>query len=135
VATSTQYAEYIAGGSTGKEGVWLRMVLEDLGVHQSRPTVIHADSQSALKLMENPIVNGRTKHINVTYHYVREQIGNKELKFVFVPTDQIGQREGCLFSRTARCQVTLWSSGSIELDAQSSHFLLTSCPLALCKAL
>ena len=65
------------------------MVLEDLGVHQSRPTVIHADSQSALKLMENPIVNGRTKHINVTYHYVREQIRNKELKFVFVPTDRM----------------------------------------------
>ena len=57
-----------------KEAIWLRGLLSELGLRQSMTTV-HCDCQSAIHLTKNQMYHGRTKHINVKYHFIREIIG------------------------------------------------------------
>jgi hypothetical protein len=33
------------------------------------------DNQGCIKLAENPVVHGRSKHIDVRYHFIRERVG------------------------------------------------------------
>ena len=54
-----------------KEGIWLHNLVKDLGIGQKN-IEIFCDSQSAICLAKNQVHHGRTKHIDVRYHFVRE---------------------------------------------------------------
>ena len=41
-----------------------------------RPITIYGNNEASISLAHKPIVNGRTKHINVKYYYLREQVDN-----------------------------------------------------------
>jgi hypothetical protein len=56
-----------------KDIVWTRRLLSGIGCDQKQPTELFCDNQGALKLVSNPEFHRRTKHIDVRYHYVREQ--------------------------------------------------------------
>jgi ribonuclease HI len=86
VAASTTEAEYMACASAVKEALWLRMLLNDLGVAVG-PVNIMADNQSAIKIMRNPVSSMRSKHIDVAHHFVRERIARKEVVVAYVSTD------------------------------------------------
>ena len=45
--------------------------------------MIFGDNQSAICMAKNPQFHGRTKHIEIKYHFIREQIksGTVELKY------------------------------------------------------
>lgn len=47
------------------------------------------DNKAALSLVDNPIISPKTKHINVAFHYSREQVEEKELRFEYVPTSEM----------------------------------------------
>jgi len=89
VATSSQMSEYMAAGSAAREGVWLRMVLAEFGHAEKEPTLFSCDSESALNLIKNPVISPKTKHVNVSYHYTREQVTNGTIKFKFVGTNSM----------------------------------------------
>jgi len=59
---------------------------EELGEKQEEPTPLFVDNQSAIKLAHNPEFHQRSKHIDVRYHWIREQVENKELEVVYVPS-------------------------------------------------
>jgi hypothetical protein len=50
VALSSTEAEYIAASNAGKEALWLRRLLTDLGIDSTQPTTLHVDNQSAIVL-------------------------------------------------------------------------------------
>ena len=52
--------------------VWLKRVLEKRGQNQYKSTIIHCDSSSAIKLSKNQVMHGRSKHIDVRFHFLRE---------------------------------------------------------------
>ncbi|CAL1372341.1 unnamed protein product [Linum trigynum] len=72
VAQSTAEAEYIAGSEAANHAVWLRKIMADLGFEQTKPTVIWCDNQSDVAITKNPVFYGRTKHIKIKYHVLRE---------------------------------------------------------------
>ena len=76
VALSTTEAEYVALGSATQEVIWLRKLLNDLGVDTTKPTIIHEDNQGAIAIARNPVGHKRTKHIDIKHHFVREQVDN-----------------------------------------------------------
>lgn len=88
VAASTTEAEYIAAATTIKEGLWLRKLFQDLGLNLNTID-IRTDSQSALKLLKNPIVSNRSKHIDIVHHFARERVARNEVTFEFIPTDSM----------------------------------------------
>ncbi len=86
MATSSCEAEYRAAFTMTIECVWLRCLLDDLGVGQSSATTIFTDSQSALVVARNHVFHACTKHIEVHYHYVRERFSTGENSLAYVPT-------------------------------------------------
>ena len=47
-------------------------MLEKLGQNQDKSTIIRCDSSSAIKLSKNPVMHGRSKHIDVRFHFLQE---------------------------------------------------------------
>ena len=90
-ATSSCEAEYVAMNMTCKEAVWLKRLLADISISKDLTSgiMVRADSQSAMKMAKNESINRRNKHIDITYHYVREVTENGEVYMVYVPTDSM----------------------------------------------
>ena len=89
VARSTTEAEYIALSITSQEAVWLRRLLENVLKKQDNPTVLYEDNQGTMELTKNPKFHNRTKHIDVSYHYVREQVDNKNTSVKYCKTEDM----------------------------------------------
>ena len=68
--------------------LWLKLLLKELGYSQETVT-IYEDNQAAIKISKNPQDHKRTKHIQVKYHYVRDQIRNGDFKLAYIPTDNL----------------------------------------------
>jgi hypothetical protein len=88
VAASTTEAEYMAAAFTVKEAIWLRLLLADLHL-QSGTVPIKADNQSAIKILKNPVTSARSKHIDVAYHFARERVERKDVKFDYIRTEHM----------------------------------------------
>jgi len=88
VAASTMEAEYMAAAVAAKEAVWLRRLLGELK-EQTPPVHMRCDNQSALKLIDNPCGTARSKHIDVTHHFVRDRVRSGDLVFSYIPSVQM----------------------------------------------
>jgi len=69
---STTEAEYMALTEATKEGIWLKGLVSDMGLHQDQATV-YCDSLSAICLTKDQVHHERTKHIDVRYHFLRNE--------------------------------------------------------------
>ena len=69
--------------------VYLRGLIEECGAKQVGPTTLFVDSQAAMKAAANPIVSQRSKHIDIRYHYIREQLQAGVVKLEYVSTDDM----------------------------------------------
>ena len=87
VAQSTAEAEYISMAAAANQAIWLSKVLADLGHKQSSPTELYCDNKSAIAIAQNPVQHGRTKHINVKFHALREAEKNLFIKILHCPTE------------------------------------------------
>lgn len=96
VAISTCEAEYIALKEAIKEAIYLNNSIKEITKASKLPNSttiedippILVDSQSAIKLAENPEFHKRTKHIDISYHFIREAINNKITKVLYIPTKE-----------------------------------------------
>lgn len=70
VTLSTTEAEFIAATACACQGIWLRRLLKEMCYAQNNPTVIYCDNSSAIKLSKNPVMHGRSKHIDVRFHFL-----------------------------------------------------------------
>ena len=87
---STTEAEYIATSDTSKEVVWLHGLLANFLTKRRLdcPTpTIYCDSQSAIHLIQNPIYDAKTKHIEVLFHHIRELVTEKKLDVRKIDTE------------------------------------------------
>ena len=88
IAASTTEAEYMAQSEATREALWLLKACADLGKSPA-PIQIFTDSQSALKLLKNPVISQRSKHIDVRHHFTRERIAKGDVTFEYVPTGEM----------------------------------------------
>ena len=79
VAQSIVESEHIAAAN---QAVWLRKVLADLSQVQHCATIIQVDNKSAIAIAKNPVQHGRTKHINVKFHAIRQAEKEGEVQLV-----------------------------------------------------
>ena len=79
IALSTTEVEFIAAIEAGKEMLWVKQFLQELGIRQNEYRK-HCDSQSALNLSKNSIYHSRTKHIDIRYHWIHEVIDQQLLR-------------------------------------------------------
>ena len=85
VALSTMEAEYMAGSDAASKAIWCRTLLGELGFPQKSPALLYMDNQSALALARNTGSQGRAKHIDIRYHFIRDRITKGELEVAHCP--------------------------------------------------
>ncbi|UYV74011.1 hypothetical protein LAZ67_11001823 [Cordylochernes scorpioides] len=77
-------SEYIAASKATKEAIWLRQLLRELHQEQVKPTTIFCDNQSCIRLVHNPEYHKRTKHIDISYHFIRDQFQKHAIDLLYV---------------------------------------------------
>ena len=84
VTLSSTEAEYVAASQCVSEMEFVRQVVESMGLKVKLPMTLYVDNTGAIDLAENWSTTGRTKHIDVRFHYLREmnERGMVEIKFV-----------------------------------------------------
>ena len=89
VALSTAEAEYIASFDATREAAWLRQLYHDITNSDCSPLTLYIDNQSAICIANNTISSRRSRHMDVRYHYVREEVQNNHIQTVHCPTEQM----------------------------------------------
>ena len=86
VAKSSTEAEYVALSCATQEAVWLRRLLNDIQCPQNSATLINEDNQGAIELSKNSKHHSRTKHIDTSFHFIRERVVSKEIEVAYCPS-------------------------------------------------
>ena len=76
IVHSSTEAEYIALSEAAREAAaaWLHNLYLELGFHQPEPITIFGDNDGSREMANNPQFHKCTKHIEIRYHSIREQI-------------------------------------------------------------
>ena len=82
VVSSTSAAEYLAANFAGKETLYSKYILRDLGLELKSPTIF-CDNNSCLKWLKDRMACKKSKHIDTAYHFTRSLVERKEVKFTF----------------------------------------------------
>ena len=78
----------MAATSATNQGIWLRKTLFELDLLPEEPTVIYVDNKSTIAMAENPVQHGRTKHINIRFHALRDAEKNGEVELVHCRSEE-----------------------------------------------
>lgn len=89
VALSSSEAEYRSCTTAGQEAIWLKHLFESINIPISCPLTLYGDNQGAIALSQNPIFQARTKHIEVQYHWIREQVLLGNIEIPYTPTSSM----------------------------------------------
>jgi len=89
VATSTAEAEYMAACATTKEAMWLKTLLAGLGSPVSGPIKLATDNEACLAIIKHHVTSPKAKHIDVAYHFSREQVALGTIDYRHCPTEQM----------------------------------------------
>lgn len=89
VTLSTTEAEFVAAAACACQAVWMRRILEKLS-HSQTSTIVLCDNSSTIKLSKNPVMHGRSKHIDVRFHFLRDLTREGVVKLIHCGTqDQV----------------------------------------------
>ena len=60
--------------ATAREMVWLQSFLHDLGIMTPTSMPTHCDNNTAIFIVENLVFRKRNKHIEITCHFICENV-------------------------------------------------------------
>lgn len=60
----------------------------DIGCNQGKGTMIFFDNSSTIKLTKNHVLHGRSKHIYVRYHFIRELVSEEVISLEYCTTQE-----------------------------------------------
>ena len=89
IALSTAEAEYVALSHAAQEAVWLARLHEELGCTMKSAVTIYEDNQSAISISKNSQFHGRTKHVDIKFHFVRDLVENNVIEIIYCPTNEM----------------------------------------------
>jgi hypothetical protein len=117
IAHSTAEAEYMAANAAAKRIAATQNLLGELGYTRYEPTVLYCDNQAAIALASNQMTSHLTRHMNLRYHYVREEVERYHIKLLFVKSEEqhadimTKQVKQPLFSRLRNRIMGDWGGG------------------------
>ncbi|GJS59041.1 retrovirus-related pol polyprotein from transposon TNT 1-94 [Tanacetum coccineum] len=85
-AISSTEAEYIALSGCCAQVLWMRSQLTDYGLGFNK-IPMYCDNKSAIALCCNNVQHSRPKHIDIRFHFIKEQVENGVVELYFVNTE------------------------------------------------
>jgi hypothetical protein len=86
VILSTYEAEYVAAACVC-HAMWLRRLLKEINFAQHEATSIYLNSKSTIELAKNSVHHERSKHIDVKFYFIREQVKEKKVELIHMSSD------------------------------------------------
>jgi len=83
VTLSTTEAEFVAAATCACQAIWMRKVLEEIHFKQNGSTTIYCDSSSTIRLSKNVVQHGRSTHIDVKFHFLRDLTKDGVIDLIF----------------------------------------------------
>ena len=90
VATSSCEAELLALATITKEIIWTRNFIDELTLNKNLQiqSQIWCDNQSTIQIAANDNTSGRTKHISIRYHFIKDYINDKSIQINWIGTNE-----------------------------------------------
>ena len=88
MALSSAEAEYRSMRAVTAELAWLTKILSEFQVPSILPIPVKSDSLAAIYIAKNPVFHGRTKHIELHCHYVREKLLEGLISLSYIRTNE-----------------------------------------------
>jgi hypothetical protein len=66
----------------------MKQILTDIQVEYDEPILIYCDNTSAISISKNPVIHSNTKNIPIKYHFLREQVAEKNIRVEYVGTKE-----------------------------------------------
>ena len=83
-------AEYVSTNAAARNTRWIQHLYHGINIqctstittrmHDAWKTYINSDNNGSIQLAYNPIIKSRSRHIEIRYHYTREQLENGHIK-------------------------------------------------------
>jgi hypothetical protein len=90
VSRSSTEAEYKALANATTEVIWVQSVLAELGINLPRSPCLWCDNLGSTYMIVNPRFHGRTKHIEIDFHFIHERVARRQLDVWFISSaDQV----------------------------------------------
>ncbi|KAK1431978.1 hypothetical protein QVD17_08817 [Tagetes erecta] len=86
VSVSTAEAEYIAASACCSQVLWCQKQLLDYGFNFLK-TPIYIDNTAAIFIISNPVQHSKTKHIQIRYHFLRDNSEKGLIVLVQISTE------------------------------------------------
>ena len=87
VALSSTEAEYMSMCDAIKQIAWIRTLYDELDFPKENINLF-IDNQGAIFTIQNDVVETRTKHINIKFHYVRENYKAGTVDLLYIDTNR-----------------------------------------------
>ena len=84
VALSSSEAEFMAATESVKDVKFLRMLLEELGFPQDKPTKVLEDNNGCIFMSKNQGQHKKAKHINYRMHFIKDAVKDGEVDLTYV---------------------------------------------------
>ncbi|GJV38597.1 retrovirus-related pol polyprotein from transposon TNT 1-94 [Tanacetum coccineum] len=85
-AISSTEAEYIAMSGCCAQILWMGSHLTEYGLGFNK-IPMHCDNKSDISLCYNNVQHSRSKHIDIRFHFIKEQVENGVVELYFVNTE------------------------------------------------
>ena len=82
---STAKAEYVTFGSCCAQLLWTKRQLEDFSITSSK-ILIKCDNTSVINLSKNPVQHSKSKHIEISHHFIRKYVANEDVMLEYINT-------------------------------------------------
>ena len=89
VALSTTEVEHISAVEAGKEILWMRQLMGELGYDTSGPSLLRMDNQSTIAVSKNPEHHGKMKHLSLHLFWLRDAVQDGLIAPTFVSTQDM----------------------------------------------
>jgi hypothetical protein len=66
----------------------MKQTLTDIQVEYDEPIPTYCDNTSTIGILKTLMVHSKTKHIPIKYHFLREQVTEKNIKVQYVGTNE-----------------------------------------------
>ena len=88
VALTTCKAEYMSISAATQEGKYLTALMKDMNNEINYTFILYCDSQSAIALTKKPIHHQRSKHIDIKFNFIRNELEKATLRLFNIASEE-----------------------------------------------
>merc|ERR1712038_2212673 len=85
-ALSVTEAELFAAVQCAQDMLYIMRLLESMNLKVKKPMILHVDNKGAVDLANNWSVGGRTRHVEVKQHFLRDMKEQGLIRVEWLPT-------------------------------------------------